>query len=195
MKILCLGDSYTIGEGVLFADNFPHQMANILTNKNIDIAELTIVAKTGWTTDELIGPMEMQIKNNDYDVVTVLIGVNNQYRGRTAAEFSIHLQYVINRAITFTQGDANRVICISIPDWGVTPFNTDRDAPTVSAQINEYNAIVKQQAEICQTHFVEITESTRANATKSEFLALDGLHPSKLEYAIWAKLCADIISK
>jgi lysophospholipase L1-like esterase len=195
MKILCLGDSYTIGEGVLFADNFPHQIAALLAAKNVDVQELSIVAKTGWTTDELIGPMEMQIKNNHYDAVTVLIGVNNQYRARTTAEFEVHLQYIINRAITFAQGDAQRVICISIPDWGLTPFNTERDATEVSAQIDAYNAVVQQQAKLYNTHFVEITTSTRTNATNPDYLALDGLHPSKLEYAIWANKCVDIICK
>jgi lysophospholipase L1-like esterase len=194
MKILCLGDSYTIGEGVLYTDNFPHQLAGLLHRKNSNVAELTIVARTGWTTDELIGPMETQVAKNDYDVVTVLIGVNNQYRGRSATEFEVHFNYILNRAIHFAQGNAQHVICISIPDWGQTPFNTERNKTEVGLQIDAYNNIVQKLATQHNAHYVYITDSTRHNAIALEFLAEDKLHPSKSEYAIWAEKCVKIIT-
>jgi lysophospholipase L1-like esterase len=193
MKILCLGDSYTIGEGVVYTKNFPHQIADQLAHNGIIVEQLTIVATTGWTTDELIGPMESQIKKNDFDWVTLLIGVNNQYRGRSTIEFNIHFQYLLNRAIHFANGDASKVICISIPDWGLTPFNTEKDKTEVSQQIDAYNAVVEQNASLYKTHFINITESTRNNAQNPDYLALDGLHPSGLEYEIWAKEIVSLI--
>jgi lysophospholipase L1-like esterase len=194
MKILALGDSYTIGEGVSFLHNFPHQIATLLAQNNYIVEELTIVATTGWTTEELIGPMETQIKKNHYDWVTLLIGVNNQYRGRAKQEFDIHFAYILNRAIHFAQGDASKVIVLSIPDWGVTPFNVDRDKEQTSKEINEYNLIKQKHAISGGVHFIDITNSTRVNATNADYLALDGLHPSEKEYAIWAEKCFEIIN-
>jgi lysophospholipase L1-like esterase len=194
MKILSIGDSYTIGEGVLFTDNFPHQIATLLSCKNFQVSDLKIVAKTGWTTEELIGPMEMQNSDHHFDWVTVLIGVNNQYRGRSADEFAVHFAYILNRAIHFAQGDASKVIVVSIPDWGVTPFNVDKDKLQISASINAYNLVKENLAKKCGTHFIDITESTRTNASNADFLALDGLHPSAKEYKIWAEKCVAIMA-
>jgi len=193
MKILCLGDSYTIGEGVPFQQNYPHQLANLLAVENYTIEELSIVATTGWTTDELIGPMEMQIKKNHYDWVTLLIGVNNQYRGRSVAEYEVHFAYLLNRAIYFAQGNAQQVIVLSIPDWGMTPFNKERNKAEVSAAIDEYNAINKKLALQANANYIDITPSTRTNATNAEFLAIDGLHPSGKEYEVWAKECVKVM--
>jgi lysophospholipase L1-like esterase len=193
MKILSLGDSYTIGEGVLYHQNFPHQIATLLQQQNHQIEELTLVAATGWTTDELIGPMEMQIKKYHYDWVTILIGVNNQYRGRTASEFDVHFAYILNRAIHFAQGNASKVIVLSIPDWGLTPFNTERDKLQTSSEINAYNSIKEKHVNILGAKYINITQSTRQHANDADFLALDGLHPSAKEYAIWAKKCVEIM--
>jgi lysophospholipase L1-like esterase len=193
MKILSLGDSYTIGEGVPYLQSFPHQIANSLAKKNHQVDALTILATTGFTTDELIGPMETQIKKYDYDWVTLLIGVNNQYRDRSVAEFDIHFQYLINRAIHFASGNPANVIVLSIPDWGLTPFNTERDKAAISSDIDAYNAVKKKYAQQLGAHYIDITESTRTNATDADFLAMDGLHPSGKEYAIWAEQCVSII--
>jgi lysophospholipase L1-like esterase len=195
MKYLALGDSYTIGEGVLYSNNFPHQVATLLAQKQILLEELTIVATTGWTTDELIGPMEMQIKKSHYDLVTLLIGVNNQYRGRSVQEYAIHFEYLLNRAIYFAQSNAQNVMVLSIPDWGMTPFNTEKNIQEVSDQIDAFNEAAKG---ICKKHntlFIDITQSTRNNAKDAEYLALDGLHPSAKEYGIWAKKIVEVMNR
>ncbi len=188
MKYLALGDSYTIGELVPFEKNFPHQLVSFLKQKNIFIDELKIIAKTGWTTNELIAAMENQIYHHEYDLVTLLIGVNNQYRGRNVEEYEIHFAYLLNRAITFAQGNTSKVIVLSIPDWGLTPFNKDRDAHLVSTEIDAYNKVANAVCKDNQICFIDITESTRANAKDESFLASDLLHPSGKEYAIWANL-------
>jgi lysophospholipase L1-like esterase len=191
MKILCLGDSYTIGEQVPHLQNFPNQLLALLQGKNIVVDELKIIATTGWTTNELIGPMETLVKHNDYNLVTVLIGVNNQYRNRSLLEYDIHFNYILNRAIAFANNDAAKVVVLSIPDWGVTPFNTERDKTETSLAIDAYNAINKKYATQHNCMYLNITDSTRTNASNNLFLANDGLHPSGLEYAIWAKMIAD----
>jgi lysophospholipase L1-like esterase len=193
MKYLALGDSYTIGEGVPFQKNFPHQVVDLLTRAGVQVNELSIIATTGWTTNELIGPMETQVKKDDYNWVTVLIGVNNQYRNQSVKEYSIHLQYILNRATYYANNMANHVIVISIPDWGLTPFNTDRDKAIVSAEIDAYNDVAQQLAIDNNMHFIDITSSTRANATNADYLSIDGLHPSEMEYAIWANKVAKLM--
>ncbi len=193
MKILALGDSYTIGEGVSYLHSFPNQLSAILHGNNKEVQQLKIVAATGWTTDELIGPMEMRVTHFEYDCVTLLIGVNNQYRGRSVEEFAIHFEYLISRAIAYGNNCAKNVIAVSIPDWGQTPFNKDRSKETVSAEIDAYNAVVRNIATKHKAHFIDITPSTRANASVANFLATDQLHPSEKEYAIWAEKIATIL--
>jgi lysophospholipase L1-like esterase len=195
MKYLALGDSYTIGELVAYQDSFPHQVADLLNKNNIKVEELKLIAKTGWTTYELIGPMEHQVFHHDYDWTTLLIGVNNQYRGRSVEEYAIHFSYLLNRAINFTKDISANVIVLSIPDWGATPFNTERDALQISKELDDYNTISKNLAQKAGAHFIDITNSTRLNAKDSSFLAEDKLHPSGKEYAIWAEKVASIILK
>jgi lysophospholipase L1-like esterase len=188
MKILCLGDSYTIGEMVPVHYSFPHQLVSLLSKQNREVLELKVLAKTGWTTDELIGPMEAQVQHNDYDFVTLLIGVNNQYRNRSVQEFEIHFTYILNRAITYAKGIAKNVIVLSIPDWGLTPFNKDRDKTETSTAIDSFNEVCLKHAINNNCRFLNITNSTRTNATNADFLAMDGLHPSSKEYAVWSEL-------
>jgi lysophospholipase L1-like esterase len=193
MQYLALGDSYTIGEQVAYGHSFPHQLVAYALQNNIIVNELKVIATTGHTTNELIGPMELQVMHNNYDLVTLLIGVNNQYRGRPVSEFAIHFAYILNRAIHYAQGKASQVIVLSIPDWGLTPFNTERDKAITSAAIDSYNAT---QQLICQQHnvqFIDVTTSTRANAQSLDYLAPDQLHPSAKEYAIWASKIAQAL--
>ncbi len=194
MKYLALGDSYTIGELVPSRQNFPNQVVNFIEAKGTTVEELKIIATTGWTTDELIGPMETQIKHHTYNWVTVLIGVNNQYRSRSVTEYTIHLQYILNRATTFANGNAGNVIVLSIPDWGLTPFNKDRDSIGISKEINAYNNVKKELAAKLGMQYIDITESTRKHAKDSNYLAPDLLHPGAKEYAIWAELVFDIMN-
>lgn len=192
---LALGDSYTIGEQVPFAENFPNQTVEILRKSGFAFYAAEIIAKTGWTTDELNNAIENTTTLNSYDVVSLLIGVNNQYRGRSVTEFKIEFEHLLQRAIQFADNKPYRVFVLSIPDWGVTPFAEGRDRKKVAEEIDAYNYVCKTSAKQFLTHFINITPSQRKDAQVNEFLAADGLHPSGQEYKKWAVKLADAILK
>lgn len=195
-QILALGDSYTIGESVAEAERWPNQLQQLLKKEGIDCAAPAIVAKTGWTTDELKKAIDESELQHSYDMVTLLIGVNNQYRGRDAEQYRTELRNLIQFAITKADGDPNRVVLLSIPDWGVTPFAKSRDATKIAAEIDTYNRVKKEEAERAKVHFVEITDITRDIAgTKANLIANDGLHPSGKMYLEWAKRVLPIAKK
>jgi lysophospholipase L1-like esterase len=193
ISYLALGDSYTIGEQVLLADNFPHKTVSVLKEKGIDVADPVIIATTGWTTDELATAIREHNLNETFSVVTLLIGVNNQYRGRTVENYGEEFLSLLNQAIFFAGNQPNRVVVLSIPDWGVTPFAADRDRAKIAVEIDAYNAACKGITETLNCNYIDITESTRHNGHNPEFLAPDLLHPSGMEYAIWANRLADKI--
>ncbi|MBS1512457.1 MAG: SGNH/GDSL hydrolase family protein [Bacteroidetes bacterium] len=186
---LALGDSYTIGEQVLPEQNFPHQTVTLLNKKHHDkfiIAPPQIIATTGWTTDELNAGIDAANVSGIFDVVTLLIGVNNQYRGRPVSNFSAEFDALLKRAIAFAGGYPKRVVVLSIPDWGVTPFAEGRDRIKIAAEIDAYNAVCAAMAAKHHTRFIDITEAQRMDGNKTEFLTGDLLHPSGKEYAKWA---------
>jgi lysophospholipase L1-like esterase len=192
---LALGDSYTIGEQVPFAENFPNQTVQILREGGFAFFAAEIIAKTGWTTDELSNAIENTTTLQQYDIVTLLIGVNNQYRGRSATEFKIEFEHLLQKAIQFSGNRPYRVVVLSIPDWGVTPFAAGRNSKQVAEEIDQYNEICKNSAAAFKTQFINITASQRADGSKTAFLAADGLHPSGKEYNKWAVALAEIILK
>ncbi len=192
---LALGDSYTIGEQVDFAENFPNQAVQILRKSGLAFYAAEIIAKTGWTTDELSSAIENTITLENYDIVSLLIGVNNQYRGRSATEFKIEFEHLLQKAIQFSGNRPYRVIVLSIPDWGVTPFAAGRDRKQVAAAIDVYNDVCKRSAAAFKANFINITVSQREDGNKTDFLAPDGLHPSGKEYKKWAAELADAILK
>lgn len=190
LTILSLGDSYTIGEQVPAEENFPNQFAAFLRAKGIAIADPVIVAKTGWTTDELQEGIDKASLTPPYNIVTLLIGVNNQYRGRSLREYKIQFQSLLLRAIGFSGNKPKQVAVLSIPDWGVTPYATGRDREKITLEINNYN---NAAAEICKQldiHYISITEGTREAANDSSLLTGDELHPSGKEYRRWAEKLA-----
>lgn len=192
---LALGDSYTIGEQVPQKENFPYQAADILRKKHIDIADPMIIATTGWTTDELAASiMEHNIKET-FSVVSLLIGVNNQYRRRDINNYRQEFEQLLNQAVAFAKDKPEHVFVLSIPDWGVTPFAEGKDRVQIAKEIDAYNAAKKEITLAHKCHYIEITESTRENGTRPEYLAGDGLHPSGKEYAVWAERLADAIEK
>ena len=188
---LALGDSYTIGESIPSADNFPNQLVSSMLNNAIPFIPARIIAKTGWTTDELEAGIE--IANNtspllkSYDFVTLLIGVNNQYRGRSADNYKPAFEALLRKAIQFTGDKADHVVVFSIPDWGVTPFANGRDRALIAQEIDAYNAVNKQVANQYSVHYIDITPWTREAATDNTLLANDRLHPSAKEYKRWAE--------
>jgi lysophospholipase L1-like esterase len=192
--LLCLGDSYTIGENVSLHENFPYQTIQLLRQNRIEFHAPEIVAKTGWTSFELIHHINnIQLQSN-YDFVTLLIGVNNQYRGLSAEDFKIDFEFLVKKALTLVDNNSKHVIVLSIPDWGVTTFAKDRDVIQISNEINVFNGVCEMMAQKYQTHFINITESTRRAKSDESLLTTDGLHYSAKEHAIWAKKVAAIIT-
>ena len=192
---LALGDSYTIGEQVSSQDNFPHQAVSLLQKKHVDVGEPVIIATTGWTTDELAASIREHNLVEKFSIVSLLIGVNNQYRGRSEENYREELEQLVNQAVGFANGKPENVFVLSIPDWGVTPFAEGRDRQKIAMEIDAYNAAKKEITLAHKCHYIEITESTRKNGADAAYLAGDGLHPSGKEYAIWAERLADEIEK
>jgi len=191
---LALGDSYTIGEQVKDDRNFPNQTVALLSEQGFAFKAPAIVAKTGWTTDELEAGIKKANLQKHYDFVTLLIGVNNQYRGRTVDDYIQQFESLLKKALDYVNNDSSRVIVLSIPDWGITPFAEGRDRKQIAGQIDTYNAANKQVADKYKVHYIEITSSTREAIYDLELLAKDGLHPSGKEYAKWAKKIAALIT-
>lgn len=190
---LALGDSYTIGELVPMAENFPFQTVTMLRERHLDVADPVIVAKTGWTTDELQMAIREQGIKETFSIVTLLIGVNNQYRGRDVSAYQKEFQELLEQAIVFANGHARHVFVLSIPDWGVTPFASDRDRAQIAREIDAYNKVKHDVAAAFKCPYLDITDSTRRNGNNPAFLAEDALHPSGKEYAVWASRLAPVI--
>ena len=188
---LALGDSYTIGEKVLVEENFPNQTVALLNGK-LSIPQ--IIATTGWTTDELDAAITAA-NITTFDIVSLLIGVNNQYRERTVNNFEIEFEHLVQRAIAFANNNSTHVVVLSIPDWGVTPFAEGRDSKKIATEIDAYNLVCKRAAQKFNTHFIDITTAQRLDGNKEEFLAADKLHPSGKEYKKWAERLAEKINE
>lgn len=191
---LALGDSYTIGEQVPMHDNFPHQAVKLLRGQHIDVADPVIIATTGWTTDELAASIREHNIRETFSFVTLLIGVNNQYRGRSIENYREEFLGLLNQAIAYAGNKPARVIVLSIPDWGVTPFAEGRDRQKIAKEIDEYNAACKEIALAHKCQYIEITESTRRNGPIPDYIVEDKLHPSAKEYAVWADRLAGIVA-
>lgn len=192
---LALGDSYTIGELVPAKENFPHQLVALMKKDHFDMADPVIIATTGWTTDELAASIREHNITETFSFVTLLIGVNNQYRGRDVENYKEEFTSLLNQAIVFANGHARHVFVVSIPDWGVTPFAEGKDRQKIAQEIDAYNEAARTIAAAHQCHYTDITDSTRRNGTDAAFLAEDGLHPSGKEYAVWAERLAPLIGK
>ncbi len=191
--LLCLGDSYTIGESVQPSENFPSQTISLLRKGGYAFHDPEIVAKTGWTTDELQDAIDKHSFKDSYDFVTLLIGVNNQYREKPVENYKPEFESLLKQAIQFANGKANRVIVLSIPDWGVTPFAGDRDTKRIAIEIDNYNSANKAIAERYKVSYIDITPSTREALNDRSLIASDGLHPSAKEYAKWSEPLSSLI--
>jgi len=185
---LALGDSYTIGQSVTERDRYPVQAAKLLNDSGFHFSAPEIIATTGWTTADLQNAINThRFAYPDYDIVTLLIGVNNQYQGRPQSEYKDQFTRLLQEAIILTGGKASHVIVLSIPDYSVTPFANGRnDKNMIATQIDSFNAINKEISENYNTGYLYITDETRKVATDLTLLASDGLHYSGKEYSIWA---------
>ena len=188
LRVLALGDSYTIGEGVAPDERWPLQLVARLRGEGVDIGESRIVATTGWTTDALSAAMETADFIPPYAMVTLLIGVNNQYRGRGVDEYRAQFRDLLQRAIRLAGGVAAHVIVVSIPDWGVTPFaaREGRDAAAVAREIDAFNVVASAEAASAGAARIDITAISRAAESRGELVG-DGLHPSGAQYARWVE--------
>ncbi len=187
-RYLALGDSYTIGEGVPASARWPVRLVQALRTRGVAIDEPRIIATTGWTTDELAAAIAAQAPSPPYDLVSLLIGVNNQYRGRPLDNYREEFSALLATAIALAGGVAQRVVTVSIPDWGLTPFAVDKgvDGARVGAEIDAFNAAARTLAHRQGVAFVDVTSLSRSAPDDPHWLTGDGLHPSATQYAAWA---------
>jgi lysophospholipase L1-like esterase len=181
---LALGDSYTIGESVDEKDRWSMQLIDLLKN-DFNFTKHDIVARTGWTTSELTQAIEARKLTEQYDMVSLLIGVNNQYRGQSADTYRVEFKNLLNTSIKFAKNDAKRVFVLSIPDWGKSSFAKGQNAQKIASEIDTFNKVAKEECTKANIVFIDITEITRKNTDVSMF-ASDGLHYSGKMHRLWA---------
>ena len=191
---LALGDSYTIGEQVLLSESFPYQTVQLLRQNNLSFFAPEIIAKNEWTTDELESEIDKTLFLKKYDFVSLLIGVNNQYREKNLGEFKIQFIQLLQKAISFSSNNLQHVFVLSIPDWGTMPFAKDRNLKKIAEEIDDYNDSCRIITEKFGCTFIEITESQRKDSKNPKMIAADDLHPSALEYSKWAEKLTDAIA-
>ena len=184
---LALGDSYTIGEGVPLDESFPYQLVQTLRKTGHNFTAPEIIAKTGWTTDDLKKGIRKHVFLTSYDFVTLLIGVNNQFRGLDINEYALHLEQLLKQAIAFAGGENRHVFMLSVPDWGSSPYAAGRNQEGITTEISKYNLVNKNMAEEYKVQYINITSNSYPFVDEEAF-APDKLHPSGKEYSRWAQL-------
>jgi lysophospholipase L1-like esterase len=191
-KFLALGDSYTIGQSVDASERFPAQTVQLLAAQDIKVESLHYIAATGWTTFNLMSAISSKNTAADYDIVTLLIGVNDQYRGIDIGEYGAKFEELLDKAVQVARGGPNHVFVLSIPDYGYTPYGRG-NKQQITKEIDAYNAINKEITRRKSITYIDITPSTRQAESDPSLVAYDGLHPSGKEYAKWAKMLAPLI--
>jgi len=186
MRFLSLGDSYTIGEGVPQNDSWPFQLVAALRQNGLLVEDPIVIAKTGWTTGELQEAIARENPQGPFDLITLLIGVNNQYRGLPLDQFEKDLRELLACASSIL-GERGQVFVLSIPDWTITPFANGRNTSEIAGQIESYNRAAKTISQQEGVAFVEVTDISRQAAEDMSLLAGDGLHPSAAMYALWVQ--------
>ncbi|RRO16409.1 SGNH/GDSL hydrolase family protein [Flavobacteriaceae bacterium 14752] len=185
---LALGDSYTIGEGLYIEDSWPYQLQDLLNKSEFNIEQPKIIAKTGWRTDELIEAIQEQTKDDkQYDIVSLLIGVNNQYQNKALSQYKKEFKKLLEIAISKCKNNNNGVFVVSIPDYGVTPFAKEKGKTKAIVDLKLYNAFAKEQ---CQKHdvaFYDITDLSSRLSQSDDMLISDRLHPNAEQYQAWVK--------
>ena len=190
---LALGDSYTIGEGVAAEDRWPHRVFEALRAAGVKVEPPRILATTGWTTAELMAAMEHERlwpARERFELVSLMIGVNDQYRGRDAGEFAPLFAQCLERAVALAGGDAGRVVVASVPDWGVTPFAGGRDRGAIARAVDEYNKAEQDVVRKRGARWCDVTTLSRRHGSDTAYLAGDGLHPGAAAYRAWAGVLA-----
>ena len=193
LRFLALGDSYTIGEGVAESEGWPVQLVNALRAQGYPFELPEIIARTGWTTGELAGAIHTTGINPPYELVSLLIGVNNQYRGYSREKYRVEFGDLLTQAIAFAGGDPGRIVVLSIPDWGVTPYASRFDRGAISDDIDAFNAINRQEAERLGVHYIDVTPISRGAAGEPDLIGFDGLHPTGKLYASWVEMMLPVV--
>ena len=192
---LALGDSYTIGESVSEPERFPNQATALLRAQNFKIADPKIIATTGWTTGNLINALNANPQQNNYSIVSLLIGVNNQYQGRSIDEYKSEFTLLLNRAIQYAGNKPSHVFVLSIPDYSVTPFAQHSDTAKIAREIDQFNSANKSISLQLGVNYIDITAISREAKNDPSLIAYDGLHPSGKQYQKWADLLTPMIVK
>lgn len=193
---LALGDSYTIGQSVEIADRFPVQTVKMLQQFGIKMGDAEIIAQTGWTTDNLLSSLlNAAPTKSTYDIVTLLIGVNNQYQHQPQKEYADQFLILLKKSIAYAGNRKKRVVVLSIPDYSVTPFANGSDRQSIAKDIDEFNAINKHISDSVGTNYLDVTAFSRLAGNDNSLIASDGLHPSGSQYAIWTKALVPVILK
>jgi lysophospholipase L1-like esterase len=191
---LALGDSYTIGESVLPEERWSAQLTNLLKEADRNVTNPDIIARTGWTTAELIAAIEASRNTNTYDLVSLLIGVNNQYRGQPVETYTTEFAALLDTAIHFTGGNSARVFVLSIPDWGVTPFAARHNRKKIAREIDRFNQEASRLCMQKRIAFVDVTFVSRTAQDDPRLIASDGLHFSGAMYRQWARLALPVVT-
>lgn len=187
-RFLALGDSYTIGEGADAGERWPVQLVGLLRDRGIDAAAPEIVAKTGWTTADLATALGATQVTGPFDVVSLLIGVNDQYDGVGLEAYRERFSALLALAVALAEGEASKVLVLSVPDWGATPFAADRDRRAIAAEIDAFNAVNRAAARRARARYVDVTTLSRRHGADAAWLAADRLHYSGTMYRAWAEL-------
>lgn len=195
IDLLALGDSYTKGESVPTAKNFPNQLAERLRAKGFDVPAVRIIAQTGWRTDHLKTAIAQahDIADSTFGLVTLCIGVNNQYQGADFNTYKVHFSELLQTAIGRAGGRRERVIVLSIPDWAFTPYGQSLDPGLISPQIDQYNAANRSITQNYGVAYVDITEISRRGVNEPDLVANDGLHPSAKQYTLWVEKLLPVV--
>ncbi len=188
LSYLALGDSYTIGTGVQESERFPVQLRNRLIADGYDMIPPEIIATNGWTTGNLLNALESFEPDSVFDLVSLLIGVNNQFQGRTLVEYTDHFDELIRQAITYAGNDTSHVFVISIPDYGATPFAANMNPAEIAAEIDAFNAVNDSISNVYGVSHYYITDISRQAENDLSLVAGDNLHPSGAQYSLWIDL-------
>lgn len=188
---LALGDSYTVGESLALFDSYPYQAVQVLRKFGKMFHAPEIVAKTGWTTSELFSKINESVLNPVYDFVSILIGVNNQYRGLPSSQYTLEFEELLMKALSLSDNNRNHIFVLSIPDWSLTPYARGRDTGNISRDIALFNSINRTISKNHRVNYIDVTTASPETAHDLTYLSVDGLHPSAKAYGRWAKLLSE----
>ena len=194
-RTLHLGDSYTIGECVGPDQSWPIQLKRRLSLSGEGLVEPTIIAQTGWTTQDLLHVLSQNELDSRFDLVSLLIGVNNQYQGLPLEDYRVDFRLLMQKSIHYAGGNPARVVVLSIPDWGETPFSSVKDPGDIRRMIDGFNKINKEETQEIGAHWIDITSTSRRIGSEPSMIANDQLHPSAKQYTVWVDLIIPTVQR